>query len=304
MPADLYNLDDEEILEVINSLQDRGGAKLVGVNNLDRSKYHPPSAAGHKRAGVVLPAGESGGTSSAFDSLKKGKVVVNPSHDGFGGTSGGFSVDLAKLTAEEQNFANAQVKDKFAGDPKARMIAAYKIMASMIVKKEKAGLEKSALERSAAATFNAPVTKPLPAQFTGSILDMVRSTNNNHQAGEVSNMDTVKVDFEFPKPVGRLTAFYHDVFWDEEAGWLCLVYNTQSGAPKWFPGFDRDQTEQAEIGVLVYDKQGRPNTAFSAQPLPIMIPFHGHELGIMAINAVRSCNQTPEEVAREQNRNN
>lgn len=273
---------------------------VAGSSGIDRTKYHSagsvrdangvamsarlPSAIEGKGTlrGTILPSHTIDGGSLGFDSNTPARAFIDPDQ-----TGKSLSVDLTEFSKEEVNLAFAEANKTYPSSVQARGVATYAILAELA----KAKARQAELPREALLQTDHIQPEPLSRQGqeepSGSILRNIRNqpsarTSTMPQSQPVASR---RVDFELPKPFGVLTCYYYDVLRTDNL--LILVY--QEGN-KWFPTEpdDDDPGEPTAIGVLVYDKEGRKDTAFAALPTPVRFAFQGYELCVLAIEGEKS----------------
>jgi hypothetical protein len=273
--------------EAIDSLDlpSIGAAPMLTIaSTLDRKNYHAAAADHRFGPGVILPAGSADGASSAFDGTKPIKATINPSEQGHGG----FSLDLSQLTTEQQNAAYRAAKAKFPTDSKACALAAYATMADMVTR--------LSAKTVVAAAPAVKTRKPAAAGVEPILASVYRQTEGDNQVSQQAKK-LRRVDFELPRPYGTITCNYHDVV--RTSSLLILIHELAAGGMKWFPQPAEADEDPVAIGVLVYDEDGNPDTAFAAMGTPVKFVYSGLEFCVMAIDAERPC-QPEAEVRSEQ----
>lgn len=282
------------------------------ADGLDPTKYHDPhqvltsrgisvanvlpSVGGFRTSGVIVPRHRGEGGSLGFDPHKLGKVFIDPEM-----TGNRLMVDYGNLSREQIERATSEAAAE-SSDPSDRGVLTYIKMAEMSKSASVPSPFPSGSSTrpvaSAADDLPSPPGVALPTRSTvpgqpapGGRVQSIRERVMNTQAPAKASR-RLRVDFELPGPAGTITAFYHDVLRTGELLVLVYDYTQAGGAPTWSPTVPKNPDDTYEIGLLVYDEEGRPDTGFVATPTPAKFPHRDCEYILLVVVKERSYKET------------
>lgn len=280
--------------------------------------------------GLILPKASAEGGSMGYDPHKPQKMYIDPEL-----TGGKIMVDFSKISKAQIDSAYREASDKIKDSKEDRACQAYLIMARMSEGARPAPaptlqrVDPDLVLSSRPASFSArpvgevqlpPAIDPpevktaapspgiSPAMPSGreSIIEAARGVQRKPIV-ESQDMNTVqgqpapqrrplmKVVFELPEPIGYFQAWYSDVVRTKDLLILVANYKEHAFQQVWFPNPPKPGSEPTLLGVLVHDRDGNEDTAFTAYSTAGRFTYGDCEFAILAIENEKSFKELENE---------